>query len=256
MAKSESQEQEYWRLWTQSHTEDAANALIQMYMPLVQYHVRRISASLPKNIDRGELKSYGLLGLYDALKKFDRHRDLKFDTYASFRIRGAILDGLRKEDWMPRSVREKSKRIERAAEQIEQEKKRSASLEEVAEACGMPDQEVSQIISEGLFSNLLSLDDVFPAGSSDHAPATFEDTAAVLPDQHVLDEENKQRLAEEIDKLNEKERLVVSLFYYDGLTLTEIGKVLSLSTSRISQIHSKALFKLRQFLVTKENERL
>lgn len=254
MDKSETMEQEYWKRWNQSRDKDAADYLLQIYMPLVQYHVQRIGAGLPKNVDRDELQSFGLFGLYDALEKFDSRRDLKFDTYASFRIRGAILDGLRKEDWMPRSVREKSKKIEKAAEKIEQEQKRSASIDEVAERCGMTTDEVSQVISEGLLSNLLSLDDGLSGGKNESAPTAIEDPDAVLPDRYLIDQENHRMLAEEIDKLNEKERLVVSLFYFEGLTLTEIGQVLKLSTSRISQIHSKSLFKLRQFLIKRESE--
>ncbi|TGB00305.1 FliA/WhiG family RNA polymerase sigma factor [Sporolactobacillus shoreae] len=248
MAKPDELELENWNRWNEGRDKDAADFLLQLYMPLVQYHVQRISAGLPRNVDRSELQSYGLIGLYDALEKFDRRRDLKFDTYASFRIRGAILDGLRKEDWMPRSVREKSKRIEKAVNQIEQEEKRSASIEEIAKKCEMTVDEVSQVVSEGLIANLLSLDDGTTGGKSDYPAASIEDPDAILPDQHLIEMENHRILAEQIDKLSEKERLVVSLFYYEGLTLTEIGQVLELSTSRISQLHSKALLKLRQYL--------
>ncbi|MFT8317114.1 MAG: FliA/WhiG family RNA polymerase sigma factor [Sporolactobacillus sp.] len=248
MAKTDATETEYWNRWYESHDKAAADFLLQLYVPLVHYHVQRISAGLPKSVDRGDLQSFGLIGLYDALEKFDRNRDLKFDTYASFRVRGAILDGLRKQDWMPRSVREKSKKIEKTAERIEQKKMRAATLEEVAAACEMSSDEVSQILSEGLLSNLLSLDEIPGTASSESASSGIEDDDAVLPEQHLIDQENRRMLSEEIDKLNEKERLVVSLFYFDGLTLTEIGQVMNLSTSRISQIHSKALFKLRQFL--------
>ncbi|WP_255304676.1 FliA/WhiG family RNA polymerase sigma factor [Sporolactobacillus terrae] len=242
----------YWERWIQSHDRKAANCLLEIYMPLVTYHVQRIGAGLPRNVDREELQSFALLGLYDALEKFDRNRDLKFDTYASFRIRGAILDGLRKADWMPRSMREKSKKIEKAVEKIEQNQMRSATLEEVAKLCKMTVNEVSQVVSESLFSNLLSLDD----GGSDNGESganAIEDTRSDSPEEHVLEEERHAQLAKEIDKLNEKERLVVSLFYYEELTLTEIGQVLNLSTSRISQIHSKALLKLRNYLTGKEH---
>jgi RNA polymerase sigma factor for flagellar operon FliA len=254
LGKSEAIESKYWDRWVQSHDVEAANCLLEIYMPLVNYHVQRIGSGLPRNIDRGELQSYGLLGLYDALEKFDRKRDLKFDTYASFRIRGAILDGLRKEDWMPRSMREKSKRIEKAAEQIEQEQMRSATVDEVAAACKLSPEEVSQILSESLLSNLLSLDDSASNKSNEFPAATIEDVRVVLPEKRLVDQENRTQLAKEIDKLSEKERLVISLFYFDELTLTEIGQVLNLSTSRISQIHSKALFKLRQYLNATEIE--
>lgn len=252
MGKSETMESKYWDRWIQSHDAEAANCLLELYMPLVNYHVQRIGSGLPRNIDRGELQSFGLLGLYDALEKFDRQRDLKFDTYASFRIRGAILDGLRKEDWMPRSTREKSKRIEKAAEQIEQAKMRSAKLEEVADVCGLSPEEVSQVLSESLLSNLISLDDSSSGKGGEGSSSSIEDNHAVLPEKRLVDQEDRAQLAKEIDKLSEKERLVVSLFYFEELTLTEIGQILNLSTSRISQIHSKALFKLRQYLSANE----
>lgn len=249
MAKINDSEQVLWNLWIDRRDRDAADQLLRLYMPLVQYHVQRISAGLPKNIDRGELHSQALFGLYDALEKFDRRRDLKFETYASFRIRGAILDGLRKEDWMPRSVREKSKRIERAAERIEQEKMGAATIEEVARMCGMSTDEVSQVMSEGLIANLVSLDDgSVQSGDGDGSPMMIEDRSADRPDRHLIEEENHRALAREIDRLSKNERTVVTLFYYEGLTLTEIGRILGLSTSRISQIHSKALFKLRKYL--------
>ncbi|MCL1630860.1 FliA/WhiG family RNA polymerase sigma factor [Sporolactobacillus sp. CPB3-1] len=252
MGKSEHLESKYWDRWIQNRDPEAANCLLEIYLPLVQYHVQRISSGLPRNIDRGELQSFGMLGLYDALEKFDPHRDLKFDTYASFRVRGAILDGLRKEDWMPRSTREKSKKIEKAAEQIEHQKMRTATLEEVADACGMQPEEVSQVLSESLLSNLLSLDDSSSGKGAEFSSSAIEDIQAVQPEKKLIDEENREQLAREIDKLNEKERLVVSLFYFEELTLTEIGQILNLSTSRISQIHSKALFKLRQYLSSNE----
>ncbi|RYM07160.1 FliA/WhiG family RNA polymerase sigma factor [Sporolactobacillus sp. THM7-7] len=248
MTKTDEKELECWRRWMECHDKEAADYLLQRYMPLVHYHVQRISGGLPKNIDRDELQSHGLFGLYDALEKFDRHRDLKFDTYASFRIRGAILDGLRKEDWMPRSVREKSKKIERAAETLEQKKMGTATIEEVAEASGMTVDEVSQTMSEGLMANLVSLDDSSSSGKGDHSPMTLKDETISPPDEYLIHQENSRLLAKEIERLGRKERLVITLFYYEGLTLTEIGRVLELSTSRISQIHSKALFKLRQYL--------
>ncbi|RYL95319.1 FliA/WhiG family RNA polymerase sigma factor [Sporolactobacillus sp. THM7-4] len=252
MAKTDAKELEYWDRWLRERDNDAADYLLQLYMPLVHYHVQRISAGLPRNIDRDELQSHGLYGLYDALEKFDRKRDLKFDTYASFRIRGAILDGLRKEDWMPRSIREKSKKIEKAAEKIEQEKMAAATIDEVAAACDMTADEVSQTLSDSLMSSLVSLDDRPTSGTTEKSAMAVEDRNAVLPDKHLIDQEMHRQLADEIDKLNKNERLVITLFYYEGLTLTEIGHVLERSTSRISQIHSRAIFKLRQYLKSAE----
>jgi len=251
MARSDNKEMECWDRWRREHDKNAADYLLQLYMPLVNYHVQRISAGLPKNVERSELKSHGLYGLYDALEKFDCERDLKFDTYASFRIRGAILDGLRKEDWMPRSVREKIKKIEAAAEKIEQEKMRTATIEEVAAASGMPVEEVGKIMSESLFASLVSLDDDQNVNAGERSASVIEDKVTVLPEEQVIKEENHHLLASQIAQLKHNERLVITLFYYEGLTLTEIGHVLGLSTSRISQIHSKALFKLRKYLKSK-----
>ncbi|MFT8871341.1 MAG: FliA/WhiG family RNA polymerase sigma factor [Sporolactobacillus sp.] len=253
MEQAKAAELQYWERWYAEHDREAADYLLKRYLPLVQYHVQRIGTSMPKSVDREELMSYGLVGLYDALEKFDRQRDLKFDTYASFRVRGAILDGLRQQDWMPRSVREKSKKIEKVSEHIEQRYMRSATLEEVAAACEMTPEEVSQILSEGMLANLLSLNDMAGEGGADSAFPALEDRAAPQPEKRLIDKENRRLLAEQIDRLGDKERTVVSLFYYEGLTLTEIGQVMDLSTSRISQIHSKALFKLRQYLRSDNN---
>jgi RNA polymerase sigma factor for flagellar operon FliA len=195
------------------------------------------------------LRSHGLLGLYDSLKKFDPTRDLKFDTYASFRIRGAILDGLRREDWLPRSLREKTKRIEMTIEKMEQERMRSVSAAEVAAELGYSEDEVLSIMSESFLANILSIDEENKdSETSEKVGYTIEDKKIETPEKMMLTDELHQHLTEIIHELNEKEQLVVTLFYYEELTLTEIGHVLGLSTSRISQIHSKALFKLKGVL--------
>ncbi|ANB59890.1 FliA/WhiG family RNA polymerase sigma factor [Anoxybacteroides amylolyticum] len=240
------EEQKHWQHWVMNRDRQAADELVQKYMPLVHYQVQRIAISLPKNVNKHELISFGLLGLYDALEKFDPSRDLKFDTYASFRIRGAILDGLRKEDWLPRSLREKTKKIEATMAKMEQQYMREVTAKEVADALGMTEEEVYTVMNEGFFANILSLDE-WPK-EEDDGPLTLRDEKAVSPEEMVLHEELRQQLAQVIQQLNEKEQLVISLFYKEELTLTEIGQVMGLSTSRISQIHSKALFKLRKIL--------
>ncbi|EIT85104.1 RNA polymerase sigma factor SigD [Fictibacillus macauensis ZFHKF-1] len=242
-------EQATWNKWLTERDPEAGDALLRFYMPLVQYHVQRIASGLPKNISRDELKSLGMHGLLDALEKFEVSRDLKFDTYASFRIRGAILDGLRKEDWLPRSLREKSKRIEAAIEQLEQQNLRTVTAEEVAEETGFSEDEVTTILTESFFANILSIDEENKEGESkDKSSFTIEDKKSIAPETEMVQKELHAELADMIMTLTEKEQLVVSLFYYEELTFTEIGRVLSLSTSRISQIHSKALFRLRQVL--------
>ncbi|WP_027408710.1 FliA/WhiG family RNA polymerase sigma factor [Anoxybacteroides tepidamans] len=241
--------QKHWENWINSRDPQAGDELVQKYMPLVHYQVQRIAVSLPKNINKQELVSFGLMGLYDALEKFDPSRDLKFDTYASFRIRGAILDGLRKEDWLPRSTREKAKKIEATIAKMEQQYMRTVTAKEVAEELDMSEEEVYSAMNEGFFAHILSLDDWSKESEDEeNSPLTLRDEKAPSPEETVLMQEMCQKLAEVIKQLSEKEQLVISLFYKEELTLTEIGQIMGLSTSRISQIHSKAIFKLRKIL--------
>ncbi|MDR7072165.1 FliA/WhiG family RNA polymerase sigma factor [Fictibacillus barbaricus] len=243
------EEQSCWEKWNKSRDREAGDVLLRAYMPLVNYHVQRISVGLPKSVNKDELRSLGMLGLYDALKKFEPERDLKFDTYASFRIRGAILDGLRREDWLPRSMREKTKKVEAAIERLEQQNLRTVSPKEVAEEIGFTENEVTSVMSESFLANVLSIDEENKeTDSREKVSYTIEDKKVMTPENSLLQEELHKELASVIKELSEKEQLVVSLFYYEELTLTEIGQVLGLSTSRISQIHSKALFRIRQVL--------
>lgn len=248
------QEKNYWELWHATRDSFAGDMLIQQYMPLVQYHVHRIGAGLPASVSRDELKSLGLTGLLDALLKFDLSRDLKFDTYASFRIRGTIIDGLRKEDWLPRSTREKAKKIEAKIEELEQQKLRHVNADEVAAALDISVEDIYRISKENFFGNVLSMDDLSadPAGK-DFTAFPLKDHQAQLPEESAVQNELVKDLSNVISSLNEKEQLVLSLFYSEELTLTEIGEVMNLSTSRISQIHSKCLFKLRKLLSSEFN---
>lgn len=242
------EEQMSWQNWVNVRDPEAGDYLVKKYMPLVSYHVQRISVTLPKSVSRDDIKSLGLMGLYDALQKFDPARDLKFDTYASFRIRGAIIDGLRKEDWLPRSTREKAKKIEAASERLEQQLMRNASIEEVAKELDMPVEDVYSSINEQFFSNLLSIDEQPSDDDHEGFSHMIKDEKALIPEQKVLKDEALNEMTQLITNLNDKEQLVLSLFYKEELTLTEIGEVMNLSTSRISQIHSKAIFKLRKSL--------
>ncbi|QOR68581.1 FliA/WhiG family RNA polymerase sigma factor [Cytobacillus suaedae] len=246
---SSSEDQKNWDKWINSRDPLAGDILVRKYMPLVTYHVGRISVGVPKSVSKDDLTSLGLFGLYDALEKFDPSRDLKFDTYASFRVRGAILDGLRKEDWLPRSSREKTKKIEAAIEKLEQRYMRNASPEEIAKELGITEEEVYQAVNEGFFANVLSIDEQLQEGEGkESAVFSLKDERILTPEEHLVKDEIYSQLAEVIAQLNEKEQLVVSLFYKEELTLTEIGQVMELSTSRISQIHSKAIFKLKNIL--------
>ncbi|PYZ98036.1 FliA/WhiG family RNA polymerase sigma factor [Alteribacter lacisalsi] len=247
--KVSSQLDQCWESWHNRRDKDSCDLLIKAYMPLVDYHVQRVRNGMPRNVNSGELKSHGMMGLYDALLKFDKTRDLKFDTYASFRIKGAIIDGLRQEDRLPRSLREKAKRIEAVQEQLEQELCRMPEPSEVAAAAEMTEAEVVRTMNESLISHFLSIDDsAGDEGSSPSFVQTIADLREPTPEDHAVKTAKYEELASCISRLTENEQLVLSLFYFEELTLTEIGRVLSLSTSRISQIHSRALYKLEQLL--------
>lgn len=247
--QDQTQEAEYWNRWMLDRDPDAGNMLVEKYTPLVTYHVQRISAGLPRSVSRDDIMSLGLQGLFDALTKFDTGRDLKFDTYASFRIRGTIIDGLRKEDWLSRSSRERTKRLQLESEKLEQKLMRHVTPEEIAEQMEIPVEEVYQTMHEQYFSNVLSIDEKIQDDESDDQQSfIIQDDEERTPEQKMIMNELLEDLTRQIQELNANEQLVLSLFYTEELTLTEIGGVLNLSTSRISQIHSRALFKLRKLL--------
>ncbi|WP_246366859.1 FliA/WhiG family RNA polymerase sigma factor [Paraliobacillus salinarum] len=242
-----------WDQWIQTKDNEIANQLVEHYHYLVHYHTQRISAHLPQNVEKDDIRSLGLYGLFDALHKFDHTRDLKFATYASFRIRGSIIDGLRKEDWLPRSTREKAKKIDQAVHTLEQQLYREPTALEVAEFLQLNKSEVEEVMKDSLFSNLLSIED----RSSDQKDNYKEGVGYNLPDERnpspeetIVNTEILSDLADCITLLNENEQMVISLFYNEELTFTEIGKILDLTTSRISQIHKQAIFKLKKSLTT------
>lgn len=239
-------ENKLWDNWIKTRDEAAANELINYYMYLVSFHVDRIAINLPHYVDRNDLESFGLLGLFDALNKFEPKRQLKFDTYASFRIRGSIIDGLRKEDWLPRSLREKTKQLESTTHELEQELQRKPTSEEIAVQLGITSEEVESIVSDSLFSNILSIEG--NQAEDGNTAYSLPDDQLLSPEQNILDIEIKTDLAKGLKGLNENEKMVISLFYDDELTMTEIGDVLDLTTSRISQIHKRALFKLKDLV--------
>jgi RNA polymerase sigma factor for flagellar operon FliA len=243
---NEKNENDYWDLWLNHRDPDAANHLIKRYESIIRFQVKRMRGSVPKTVTTDELMSYAYAGLYDALLKFDVSRHLKFDTYASIRVKGAIIDGLRRDDPLPRSLRAKTKKIEKAIEDLEQKWGREVTTEEVAFALGMSIDEVEKILSNGYSGTVLSLDEAIDAENGPESVGSFiEDKKSVNPMDFLLKVETIDQLAQEIAKLTEKEQLVISLFYHEELTLSEIGRILGLSTSRVSQIHSKALGKLK-----------
>lgn len=240
-----------WSEWNKNRNETTANKLIEHYMYIVDFHVERVASHIPASFDKNDLKSLGLMGLYDALTKFEPSRNLQFSTYATIRVRGSIIDGLRREDWLPRTLREQTKRIESTMKTLEQELKRTPSAKEVADALDIDEKEVETMMSHTLFANIISLESTVSTVEDDqdtHLSQMIEDEAIILPDDQLVFNELTTELVENLKELNKNEQLVVSLFYEKELTLTEIGEVLNLTTSRISQIHKQAIFKLRKTL--------
>ncbi|MCU9612080.1 FliA/WhiG family RNA polymerase sigma factor [Caldibacillus lycopersici] len=234
--------------WKNERNDDAANMLVEKYMSLVHIITEKIYKTLPNSIAKEELKSLALVGLYESIDKFDPSRDLKFETYASFRIRGAILDGLRKEDWMPRKTREKAKKLEGTISRLEQKYLRNVTPAEIAAEMGISEEEVYALLDETFYSNILSMDETLDQGESDSQSFVIKDEKIRNPEEELIHSEKIQELAEVISNLSKNEQLVLSLFYKEELTFTEIGQIMERSTSRISQIHSKALATLRSLL--------
>lgn len=250
MPQTSKKDEHVWKKWIEERDTEACDELIRIYLPLVDYHVQRISTGLPINVNKEDLKSHALMGLYDALEKFDYTRELKFDTYASFRIRGSIIDGLRQEDWLPRSLRERSKKVEVTIEKLEQKFGRYVTAKEVADSLEISEDEVLQVMSESFVANLLSIDEKTNESKKEETfKNTLMDKSTLTPEEQMIKKNTQDELVRVIENLNDNEQLVISLFYFEELTLTEIGQIMSLSTSRISQIHSKALFRLKQVLL-------
>lgn len=224
--------------------------LIEAYIPLVQYIAGRMAIHLPDMIEYQDLLSYGVFGLMDAIDKFDLERNIKFETYANTRIRGAIIDGLRSTDWIPRSVRAKAKQIDQEISNLENQLGRSPSESEVAAALDIPIDKYQEVAHQIQKNTLLSLDDpvVIEQGSNPIKLLDSIDDQTAIIDKDLINSEVKQELVQAIDSLNYNERTVIALYYYERLTLKEIGHVLSVSESRVSQIHSKAIKTLRKTL--------
>lgn len=244
-----------WLRWKEEEDSEARKLLIEQYLPLVDYVSSRMAVGLPKNVTKDDLSSNGVMGLIDAIEKFDYTRGLQFETYASWRIRGAILDGLRQGDWVPRSVRDKAKKMEDAYAVLEQKHLRSATDEEVCAYLNISDREFKQMLQEVAVAAVCSLEDPIREEESETRMSLLVDDKAINPEFTVHETYLKESLVYGIQKLTEKERTVVSLFYYDDLSLSEIAEVMCLSPSRISQLHSKAILRLRGALA-KQKEQL
>lgn len=238
-----------WLQYKEGHELEARDELIVHYAHLVKYVANRLAINLSSVVEVDELISYGIEGLIDAIEKFDHKRNIKFETYAITRIRGSIIDGLRAMDWVPVSVRQKSKELERTYNSLESRLGRSATDAEVAKELNISLDEFANLLREVAGSTIISLDDFIPGEEGDNRKKRIVD---MLEDENAGDAlellqlgEVKDLLAQTIARLPEKEKTVVGLYYYEGLTLKEIGAVLSLSESRISQLHTKAIMRMR-----------
>ncbi len=233
-----------WKDYTKNPTPQLREKLILEYAPLVKLVAGRLSMYLGYNVEYDDLCGYGIFGLIDAIDKFDANKDVKFETYASLRIRGSILDQIRKMDWIPRTVRQRQKQISAAITEVEAATGKTATDEQVAMALGITEEEYSSWQSQMNVTNLVSLDDFVEQGS-DVADNRGLSSQPARPEEHMEKEELKQMLGEALNLLTEKERMVVVLYYYEELTLKEISNVLEVSESRVSQLHTKALGKMK-----------
>ena len=235
--------------------ESARERLILHYAPLVKYVASRVATGLPASVDQADLVSYGMFGLIDALEKFDLGRGNKFETYAIPRIKGAIIDELRAMDWVPRSVRFKAREIEKAYSDLESIHKRAPTETEVAARLGVTLRELHEVINQISFVQVVQLDEILSVGNDRGEQVSLLDTLAdrsTDPTTSLEGQETRGMLAAAINSLSEREKIVVTLYYFEGLTLAEIGEILSLTESRVCQIHTKAVGQLRLQLVETE----
>lgn len=247
-----------WQQYKEDDDQDARDELIIHYTYLVKYIANRLAINLSSMVETDDLISYGVEGLIDAVEKFDHTRKIKFETYAIARIKGAMIDGLRAMDWVPVSVRQKSKDLEKAYALVEHELGRPATDEEMAKALGIKVEEFRKLLSDVSVTSIVYLEDFLTGEDTgdkskrvlDYLKDDRVDNALEL----VEIAETKELLADAIAKLPDKEKMVVYMYYYEGLTLKEIGEVLSLSESRISQLHTKSILRLRGRLSRRKNQ--
>jgi RNA polymerase sigma factor for flagellar operon FliA len=241
--------QSLWQELRRTGDKTVRDRLILTYAPLVKYVAGRLGSGLPAHVDEGDLVSYGLLGLIGAIERFDPDRDIKFETYAISRIKGSIIDELRSLDWVPRSVRSRAREIERAIGELEARLGRAPTDEEIAEKVGITEVELNDSLSDISRSSIAALDELWTisgdTGDQVSLLDTIEDTEGPQPQTALAQTEMREALGEAIARLPEREKLVVTLYYYEELTLREIGEVLGVTESRVSQLHTKAILRLK-----------
>ena len=239
------------KLWTEYHktkSADIREQLILEYAPLVKLVAGRLSMYLGFNVEYDDLVGYGIFGLIDAIDKFDLMKDVKFETYASLRIRGAILDQIRKMDWIPRTLRQKQKNIDTAVKEIEAMTGRTATDDEIAAKMEISEDEYQNWQNQMKVTGVVSLNEFMEQGSDIPEDSNNRSSSFVKPEEAMEKEELKKMLAESLEKLTDKEKKVILLYYYEELTLKEIAEVLEVSESRVSQLHTRALQKMREKL--------
>lgn len=241
-------EEELWTMYKKSRDPAVRDTFVKQYAPLVKYVAGKVAVGMPHNIEFDDLVGYGVFGLFDAIEKFDPDKHVKFKTYAVTRIRGAIFDELRSIDWVPRSVRQKSREVEDAVHRLEASLGRHVSDNEIANEMGLNIQDYQKTILKISGTSILSLNDVWYTGEDNDKVSivdSIESPQGLNPDIIVEKDEIKRVIIEAINELPEKEKKVLVLYYYEDLTLKEIGKVLEVTESRVSQLHTKAIMRLR-----------
>lgn len=244
---NEIERKKLWEEYARGFSPELREKIILEYAPLVKVVAGRLSMYLGGNVEYDDLCGYGVFGLIDAIDKFDTGKDVKFETYASLRIRGAILDQIRKMDWIPRTIRQKQKKIEQVMREIEGATGREATDEEIAQGLGISQEELLDWQGQMKVTGVISLNEFMEAGGSD-LPSDAGNTSSHFdaPEEALEKEELKVMLMEALELLTEKEKKVILLYYYEDLTLKEISNILEVSESRISQLHTRALQKMKK----------
>jgi RNA polymerase sigma factor for flagellar operon FliA len=238
---------ELWTDYVAGRDPGLRDRLILHYAPLVKYVAGRVGSGLPAHVEQADLVSYGTFGLIDAITRFEPSREIKFESYAMARIRGAIIDELRNTDWIPRSVRMKARQFERTVATLEAALQRSPTEEEIAAEMDMDVEDVRKFLGQLSLVNVVALDELLvdDDGSAPRLVDTLQDSSALDPQAMAEHGEARQLLARAVEQLPDREKVVVSLYYFEGLTLSEIGRVLGVTESRICQLHTKAVLQLR-----------
>jgi RNA polymerase sigma factor for flagellar operon FliA len=241
-----------WRRYKDAGDDSARERLVVAYSPMVKFVAGRLGAGLPSHVEDADLISYGLVGLIGAIERFEPERGIKFETFAMTRIRGAIIDELRSLDWVPRSVRSRAREIEAAQAKLEHELQRAPTEAELASKLNLTEEELQSALLEIANSSVYALDELWTVSDSSGDQVSLLDTiaddGAADPQEALASTEVKDRLTEAIGGLPEREQLVVALYYYENLTLREIGEVLGVTESRVSQLHTKAVMRLKSHL--------